>query len=171
MNKMVAALAVLGLISFESRGDQALSFIERKFDKFVDRMVPFKQRKKFVAYHNEVEKRMLAKKGESQEKIRAQIRDAGLKALFHEHKGWASDIQMFLTDSCYEDKKYTKERADVGQFLYWIGCYEKYQTAAQLKKLEVAPTQLSLIDTVKTQAVKVAHKVGDWFKNLKNKLT
>ena len=183
MNKKIFMLAALSSLASVEITAHVLSFVEKDFDTFVDRMVPTPQRNKFKSYHKEVEKRLTARSNAEQEKFRVSFYERAKKSLRAEHRTWADDINAFLADAKYLEKKYDTERSDVKQFLYWCGTYDSFQVATRTKGVrEQGRDRLGFVDNMKNQATKVADKVknqasklagkvGDWFKTVKTRLT
>ena len=157
----------------------ALSFVEKDFKSFVNRVVDAPLREKFADYYGTVNARINTKNEEEKRELRADIYQTALKSMKTEHKAWAQDIQMLLSDVLYLDKSFDQERAEARDFLDWYGTYSKFRAATQAtNKTKVAFSGKKLsdgtkdfLDNVRGRVTKVTSKVGDWFKNLRTSLT
>ncbi len=157
----------------------ALSFVEKDFKSFVNRVVEAPLREKFADYYGTLNARINTKDEKERRSLRADIYQTALDSMKTEHKAWAQDIQTLLADVRYLDKSYDKERAEARDFLDWYGTYSKFRAATQApSKTKVAFSRKKLsdgtkefFDGVRGQVTKVTSKVGDWFKNLKTSLT
>ncbi len=179
MNKKIFTLAALGVLVSVEIMAHVLPFIEKDFDTFVERIVPLSERKKFKSYHKEIEKRLAVKSEVDQEKLRVSFYENAKKSLKTEHRTWADQIDFFLVDAKYFNKKYDKERSEIRQFLYWYGSYNGFQVAT---KGTCERDETGFIDNVKNQATKVtqkvkieatklAEKISGWFQAMKTRFT
>ncbi len=146
-----------------------LSFVDKDFNSFVNHIIPPPQREQFAAYYQRVDDRLKEKNEPERLKLRTNLYQTALNSLTLEHHAWANDIQMFLSDVRYFDTSFDQERSDVRNFLYWCGSYKAFQVTNKTKVARVDSKKF--IDKIRMQLSKVTHKIGDWFKSLKTRLT
>ncbi len=148
---------------------QVLSFVDKDFNSFVNHIIPPSQREQFAAYCQKISDNIKEKSEGDRQKLRGNLYQTALNNLKSEHHAWANDIQMFLSNVHYLDPSFDQERAEVRDFLYWCGTYEAFQVATKTKVAQVDSKKF--MDTVRVQVSKVTHKIGDWFKLLRTRLT
>ncbi len=146
-----------------------LSFVDRDFNSFVNHIIPPSKREQFAAYYQKIDDNIKEKSEGERQKLRGNLYQTALNSLKSEHRAWENDIQMFLSNVRYLDTAFDQERSDMRDFLYWCGAYEAFQVATKTKIVRVDSKKF--IDTVRVQVSKVTHKIGDWFKSLKTRLT
>ncbi len=145
-----------------------LSFVDRDFNSFVNHIISPSQRELFAAYYQKIDDRIKGKNESERQKLRDNLCQTAINSLRLEHHAWYKEIEMFLSVR-YIDTSFDQERSDMRDFLYWHGAYEAFQVATKTKVARVDSKKF--MDTVRVQVSKVTHKIGDWFKLLKTRLT
>ncbi len=155
------------------------SFIDNKFDDFVNRVVPNESDKLgFRKYYTRLQEKMKESKSPKQRATRQYLYQVALDNLAKKHEDWHKQINSFFTDARFNvDESFDTLRGYVRHFLVWYGAYEEYLTVKLLathkdvqqksivdEKVDSDDSfQLSLWENVTSYISDVGNTIASWF--------